>query len=172
MVVTYLSFLCARLLDLRRETRAARRIQAAWREHKLRADLRRHQVQGVLMLECRELGMALPSNSRFPVFDVPSCLSALPPRLQGPCPPSSGLSPASREQACLVLGVRAGAEAQGAAHFICEAPRLVLLLKGAFRFPWFYFSERLSPGGRDVSSYFPCGPKRTKSCMNIKEVFS
>ncbi|ELK24909.1 Abnormal spindle-like microcephaly-associated protein like protein [Myotis davidii] len=43
VVVTYLSFLCARLLDLRRETRAARRIQAAWREHRLRADLRRHQ---------------------------------------------------------------------------------------------------------------------------------
>ncbi|XP_036210469.1 abnormal spindle-like microcephaly-associated protein isoform X2 [Myotis myotis] len=43
VVITYLSFLCARLLDLRRETRAARRIQAAWRDHKLRADLRRHQ---------------------------------------------------------------------------------------------------------------------------------
>nr|KAF6276382.1 hypothetical protein mPipKuh1_001099 [Pipistrellus kuhlii] len=38
VVITYLSFLCARLLDLRRESRAARRIQAAWREHRLRAE--------------------------------------------------------------------------------------------------------------------------------------
>lgn len=43
VVITYLSFLCARLLDLRREARAARRIQAAWREHRLRADRRRRQ---------------------------------------------------------------------------------------------------------------------------------
>ncbi|XP_045672765.1 abnormal spindle-like microcephaly-associated protein isoform X2 [Phyllostomus hastatus] len=43
VVITFLSFLCARLLDLRRETRAARLIQTAWREHKLRSDRRRHQ---------------------------------------------------------------------------------------------------------------------------------
>ncbi|CAK6442302.1 unnamed protein product [Pipistrellus nathusii] len=43
VVITYLSFLCARLLDLRRESRAARRIQAAWREHRLRVERRRRQ---------------------------------------------------------------------------------------------------------------------------------
>uniref|UniRef100_A0A3P9QHW5 Assembly factor for spindle microtubules n=1 Tax=Poecilia reticulata TaxID=8081 RepID=A0A3P9QHW5_POERE len=39
VVMSYVSFLCARLLDLRIETRAARLIQAAWRKHKLRKDL-------------------------------------------------------------------------------------------------------------------------------------
>ncbi|XP_074207690.1 abnormal spindle-like microcephaly-associated protein isoform X1 [Camelus bactrianus] len=43
VVITYLSFLCARLLDLRKETRAARLIQTAWRKHKLREDRKRHQ---------------------------------------------------------------------------------------------------------------------------------
>ncbi|EPQ19444.1 Abnormal spindle-like microcephaly-associated protein like protein [Myotis brandtii] len=58
VVVTYLSFLCARLLDLRRETRAARRIQAAWREYKLRADLRRHQErdQAARIIQAAVLG--------------------------------------------------------------------------------------------------------------------
>ncbi|XP_019493535.1 PREDICTED: abnormal spindle-like microcephaly-associated protein [Hipposideros armiger] len=36
VVITYLSFLCARLLDLRRETRAARLIQTTWRKFKLK----------------------------------------------------------------------------------------------------------------------------------------
>ncbi|KAM4574590.1 abnormal spindle-like microcephaly-associated protein [Fundulus diaphanus] len=39
VVMSYLSFLCARLLDLRTETRAVRIIQAAWRKHKLKKDL-------------------------------------------------------------------------------------------------------------------------------------
>ncbi|KAM4738484.1 abnormal spindle-like microcephaly-associated protein isoform 2-T2 [Anableps anableps] len=39
VVMSYVSFLCARLLDLRIETRAARLIQAAWRKHKLKKDL-------------------------------------------------------------------------------------------------------------------------------------
>uniref|UniRef100_G1PWD7 Abnormal spindle-like microcephaly-associated protein homolog n=1 Tax=Myotis lucifugus TaxID=59463 RepID=G1PWD7_MYOLU len=58
VVVTYLSFLCARLLDLRRETRAARRIQAAWREYKLRADLQRHQErdQAARIIQAAVLG--------------------------------------------------------------------------------------------------------------------
>ncbi|XP_055966704.1 abnormal spindle-like microcephaly-associated protein [Sorex fumeus] len=43
VVITYLSFLCARLLDLRKETRAARIIQTAWRKYKLKKDLKRHQ---------------------------------------------------------------------------------------------------------------------------------
>lgn len=39
VVTCYLSFLCARLLDLRNETRAARVIQDAWRRHKLQKDI-------------------------------------------------------------------------------------------------------------------------------------
>ncbi|XP_057585766.1 abnormal spindle-like microcephaly-associated protein isoform X4 [Hippopotamus amphibius kiboko] len=43
VVITYLSFLCARLLDLRKETRAARLIQTTWRKYKLKKDFKRHQ---------------------------------------------------------------------------------------------------------------------------------
>ncbi|XP_072516320.1 abnormal spindle-like microcephaly-associated protein [Salminus brasiliensis] len=39
VVTCYLSFLCARLLDLRNETRAARVIQSAWRRYKLQKDM-------------------------------------------------------------------------------------------------------------------------------------
>uniref|UniRef100_A0A8C8YJT8 Assembly factor for spindle microtubules n=1 Tax=Prolemur simus TaxID=1328070 RepID=A0A8C8YJT8_PROSS len=45
VVITYLSFLCARLLDLRKEIRAARLIQTTWRKYKLKTDLKRHQEQ-------------------------------------------------------------------------------------------------------------------------------
>ncbi|XP_034369003.1 LOW QUALITY PROTEIN: abnormal spindle-like microcephaly-associated protein [Arvicanthis niloticus] len=43
VVITYLSFLCARLLDLRKEIRAARLIQTRWRQYKLKRDLKHHQ---------------------------------------------------------------------------------------------------------------------------------
>ncbi|KAI5929237.1 Abnormal spindle-like microcephaly-associated protein [Manis javanica] len=43
VVITYLSFLCMRLLDLRKETRAARLIQTTWRKYKLRTALKHHQ---------------------------------------------------------------------------------------------------------------------------------
>ncbi|XP_068176408.1 abnormal spindle-like microcephaly-associated protein [Antennarius striatus] len=43
VVLSYLSFLCARLLDLRNETRAARVIQDAWRKYKLKKDLQTYQ---------------------------------------------------------------------------------------------------------------------------------
>ncbi|XP_042567840.1 abnormal spindle-like microcephaly-associated protein homolog [Cyprinus carpio] len=39
VVMCYLSFLCARLLDLRNETRAARVIQGAWRRYKIQKDI-------------------------------------------------------------------------------------------------------------------------------------
>ncbi|XP_051551033.1 abnormal spindle-like microcephaly-associated protein homolog isoform X4 [Myxocyprinus asiaticus] len=39
VVTCYLSFLCARLLDLRNDTRAARVIQGAWRRYKLQKDI-------------------------------------------------------------------------------------------------------------------------------------
>ncbi|XP_068055675.1 abnormal spindle-like microcephaly-associated protein isoform X6 [Anomalospiza imberbis] len=43
VVITYLSFLCSRLLDLRQETRAARLIQAAWRKYRLKRELKLSQ---------------------------------------------------------------------------------------------------------------------------------
>ncbi|XP_019383908.1 PREDICTED: abnormal spindle-like microcephaly-associated protein [Gavialis gangeticus] len=43
VVITYLSFLCSRLLDLRKETRAARLIQSAWRKHRLKVELKLFQ---------------------------------------------------------------------------------------------------------------------------------
>ncbi|TRZ18192.1 hypothetical protein HGM15179_008858 [Zosterops borbonicus] len=43
VVITYLSFLCSRLLDLRQETRAARVIQAAWRSYRLKRELKLSQ---------------------------------------------------------------------------------------------------------------------------------
>ncbi|XP_023562985.1 abnormal spindle-like microcephaly-associated protein [Octodon degus] len=43
VVIVYLSFLCARLLDLRKEIRAARLIQTTWRKYKLKKDLKHHQ---------------------------------------------------------------------------------------------------------------------------------
>uniref|UniRef100_A0A8C4W8N3 Calponin-homology (CH) domain-containing protein n=1 Tax=Gopherus evgoodei TaxID=1825980 RepID=A0A8C4W8N3_9SAUR len=43
VVITYLSFLCSRLLDLRKETRAARLIQSVWRKYRLNAELKLHQ---------------------------------------------------------------------------------------------------------------------------------
>ncbi|KAK3735717.1 hypothetical protein QZH41_010154 [Actinostola sp. cb2023] len=44
VVITYTSYLCARLLDLRDETRAARTIQVAWRRFQLKKHLHRRQA--------------------------------------------------------------------------------------------------------------------------------
>ena len=44
VVITYVSYMCARLLDLREETRAARIIQLAWRRFCLRWSARLRQV--------------------------------------------------------------------------------------------------------------------------------
>ncbi|KAM9378980.1 abnormal spindle-like microcephaly-associated protein [Phaethornis superciliosus] len=43
VVITYLSFLCSRLLDLRQEARAARVIQSAWRNYRLKRELKLYQ---------------------------------------------------------------------------------------------------------------------------------
>ncbi|POI31802.1 hypothetical protein CIB84_004447, partial [Bambusicola thoracicus] len=43
VVITYLSFLCSRLLDLRQETRAARLIQSAWRKYRLKREMKLSQ---------------------------------------------------------------------------------------------------------------------------------
>lgn len=42
--MSYLSFLCIRLLDLRNETRAARVIQGAWRKYRLKKNLQLYKV--------------------------------------------------------------------------------------------------------------------------------
>lgn len=42
--MSYVSFLCARLLDLRNETRAARVIQGAWRKYRLKKDVEVYKV--------------------------------------------------------------------------------------------------------------------------------
>ncbi|XP_061235287.1 abnormal spindle-like microcephaly-associated protein isoform X1 [Neopsephotus bourkii] len=43
VVITYLSFLCSRLLELRKEIRAARLIQSAWRNYRLKKELKLSQ---------------------------------------------------------------------------------------------------------------------------------
>ncbi|XP_036971161.1 abnormal spindle-like microcephaly-associated protein isoform X1 [Acanthopagrus latus] len=57
VVMSYLSFLCARLLDLRNETRAARVIQGAWRKYRLKKDLQlykeRNMAAGKIQLVVR-----------------------------------------------------------------------------------------------------------------------
>ncbi|NWR01529.1 ASPM protein, partial [Paradoxornis webbianus] len=65
VVITYLSFLCSRLLDLRQETRAARVIQAAWRNYRLKRELKlsqeRHRAARIIQksamnfLACRRI---------------------------------------------------------------------------------------------------------------------
>ncbi|OWF49690.1 abnormal spindle-like microcephaly-associated protein homolog [Mizuhopecten yessoensis] len=45
VVVTYICYLCARLLDIRHESRAARVIQLAWRRHYLRRSKKELQVK-------------------------------------------------------------------------------------------------------------------------------
>ncbi|XP_048458010.1 abnormal spindle-like microcephaly-associated protein [Rhincodon typus] len=53
VVIAYVSFLCARLLDLRNETRAARIIQAAWRKYKLNRELQllQEKVQAACVIQ-------------------------------------------------------------------------------------------------------------------------
>ncbi|XP_044056184.1 LOW QUALITY PROTEIN: abnormal spindle-like microcephaly-associated protein [Siniperca chuatsi] len=47
VVMSYLSFLCARLLDLRNETRAARVIQGAWRTYRLKKHLQLYKERNM-----------------------------------------------------------------------------------------------------------------------------
>ncbi|KAM7387713.1 hypothetical protein PAMP_023934 [Pampus punctatissimus] len=51
VVMSYLSFLCARLLDLRNETRAARVIQGAWRRYRLKKDLQLYQERNAAAIK-------------------------------------------------------------------------------------------------------------------------
>ncbi|XP_063357213.1 abnormal spindle-like microcephaly-associated protein [Pelmatolapia mariae] len=51
VVMSYLSFLCARLLDLRDETRAARVIQGSWRKYKLKKDLELYKERNMAAMK-------------------------------------------------------------------------------------------------------------------------
>ena len=53
VVVTYVSYLCARLLDIRHESRAARVIQLAWRRHHLQKVHREFLVRLFSSCQCR-----------------------------------------------------------------------------------------------------------------------
>uniref|UniRef100_A0A3Q2P7P5 Abnormal spindle microtubule assembly n=1 Tax=Fundulus heteroclitus TaxID=8078 RepID=A0A3Q2P7P5_FUNHE len=66
VVMSYLSFLCARLLDLRTETRAVRIIQAAWRKHKLKKDLKEYleRKAACVTLQAAFRGMSVRSGLR------------------------------------------------------------------------------------------------------------
>ena len=50
VVITYVAYLCARLLDLREETKAARCIQMVWRRHRLKKQLERKKVRQIQKL--------------------------------------------------------------------------------------------------------------------------
>ena len=60
VVITYVSYVCTRLLDLREETRAARIIQLAWRRLRLRRSAQLRQVgcglEGEVSLALKKVG--------------------------------------------------------------------------------------------------------------------
>ncbi|XP_069376833.1 abnormal spindle-like microcephaly-associated protein [Paralichthys olivaceus] len=55
VVMSYLTFLCARLLDLRNETRAARVIQGAWRKYRLKKDLQLYKERNMAAVKIQSL---------------------------------------------------------------------------------------------------------------------
>ncbi|XP_073332117.1 abnormal spindle-like microcephaly-associated protein [Pagrus major] len=55
VVMSYLSFLCVRLLDLRNETRAARVIQGAWRKYRLKKDLQLYKERNMAAAKIQSL---------------------------------------------------------------------------------------------------------------------
>uniref|UniRef100_UPI0037E7984D abnormal spindle-like microcephaly-associated protein n=1 Tax=Semicossyphus pulcher TaxID=241346 RepID=UPI0037E7984D len=55
VVMSYLSFLCVRLLDLRNETRAARVIQDAWRKYRLKKDLQLYKERNMAAVKIQLL---------------------------------------------------------------------------------------------------------------------
>ena len=65
VVITYVAYLCARLLDLREETKAARCIQMAWRRHRLRKQLERKKVSQIEKLWLRKKASTATSANNF-----------------------------------------------------------------------------------------------------------
>ncbi|NXU52506.1 ASPM protein, partial [Turnix velox] len=65
VVITYVSFLCSRLLDLCQETRAARLIQSAWRNYRLRKELRLSQERDRAARIIQKAALSFLSRQRY-----------------------------------------------------------------------------------------------------------
>ncbi|XP_057285268.1 abnormal spindle-like microcephaly-associated protein [Pezoporus wallicus] len=65
VVITYLSFLCSRLLELRQEIRAARLIQSAWRNYRLKKELKLSQERDRAARIVQKAAMNFFSHRRF-----------------------------------------------------------------------------------------------------------
>ncbi|XP_065531390.1 abnormal spindle-like microcephaly-associated protein isoform X2 [Lathamus discolor] len=65
VVITYLSFLCSRLLELRQEIRAARLIQSAWRNYRLKRELKLSQERDRAARIIQKSAMNFLSRRRF-----------------------------------------------------------------------------------------------------------
>ncbi|XP_029939617.1 abnormal spindle-like microcephaly-associated protein [Salarias fasciatus] len=55
VVISYVSFLCSRLLDLRKESRAARVIQSAWRKYRLKQELQLYKERNDAAVKIQQL---------------------------------------------------------------------------------------------------------------------
>ncbi|XP_020629211.1 abnormal spindle-like microcephaly-associated protein homolog isoform X2 [Orbicella faveolata] len=65
VVITYVAYLCARLLDLREETKAARCIQMAWRRHRLRRQLERKKNVARIVVFIQAQARSAMAHRRF-----------------------------------------------------------------------------------------------------------
>ncbi|KAL9988376.1 hypothetical protein ACROYT_G002814 [Oculina patagonica] len=65
VVITYVAYLCARLLDLREETKAARCIQMAWRRHHLERQLERKKNVARIVVFVQARARAAIARRRF-----------------------------------------------------------------------------------------------------------
>ncbi|KAJ7339429.1 hypothetical protein OS493_005827 [Desmophyllum pertusum] len=65
VVITYVAYLCARLLDLREETKAARCIQMAWRRHRLKRQLERKKNVARIVVFVQARARAAIARRRF-----------------------------------------------------------------------------------------------------------
>lgn len=70
VVITYVAYLCARLLDLREETKAARCIQMAWRRHRLKKQLERKKVWCKKTSRTTSLNNFLDAKSTFDLIKL------------------------------------------------------------------------------------------------------
>ena len=65
-----MAYLCARLLDLREETKAARCIQTAWRRHRLKKQLERKKVRKIGTLWFKITSRFLYAKSTFDLIKL------------------------------------------------------------------------------------------------------
>ncbi|XP_037325617.2 abnormal spindle-like microcephaly-associated protein [Pungitius pungitius] len=64
VVMSYLSFLCARLLDLRNESRAARVIQGAWRKYRLEKHLQLYKERNAAAMKIQSVARSFLQKRR------------------------------------------------------------------------------------------------------------